>query len=192
MADVPDREYDLLFPVVPASDDPLGPDERGGADALVDDLGDFAWEEQQAEADEYGDEFDGLGDESTGTDFAFNWDEQEFFTDEAGDPLRVNDDAAIMEWALKALNTPKGEYPIYSEDYGSNLPKLLGQPIGSPMLNAEIARTIEECLAQHPRITTVQVDSIRAEREVDPDGLFVAFSFWIDDDDEPIEMEIAA
>jgi hypothetical protein len=180
------EEYDVLFPVIPAEDDPNPPDE-GGDEGLLEDIEDFAaaserTEDVDVETDEGIDVFEP----------AFNWDRQEFFVNvqgSAAEPLRVTGDQAIIEWVLKCLNTPRGEYAIYSEQYGTDLKALIGQPLADTILYAEAERTIREGLLVHPRITDVVIDEIRREGSL-ANALFVTFAFYIDNEEEPVDMQV--
>lgn len=176
-------DFDVLFPIIPAEDDPYPPDD-GGDSTLVDDL-----VEQALEEDTQDEELEAIDDAS---EFAFDWGAREFFVSgAAGEPLRVTGDAAIVEWVLKALNTEKGVYAIYSDEYGSDLPKVIGLSLAEPVLYAEIARAIRECVSFHPRIGAVQIEEIR----FDPgytDALFVSFSFYLDGESDPVTMEVTA
>jgi hypothetical protein len=75
----------------------------------VDDIADFA-------ADEIGGDVEDEDAPETGEDWAFDWDTEEFFGDQIGNPLRVTGEDAVIEWAEKALRTPKGAYAIYCAD----------------------------------------------------------------------------
>lgn len=184
-------EFDLLFPVIPAEDEPLGPDEAIDDDEdLVDDLSDMADEELGPDQAPDLDEEEPLN-ARPGRDFAFDWDRSEFFVDEGGQPLMVDGDDAVIEWAMKALNTPRRIYPIYTDAYGTDLLALIGQTLNKPLLNAEVERTVREALMIHPRITQVTVESVRADPQV-PDTLAIEFSIFIDDDDEPVPLSLSA
>jgi phage baseplate assembly protein W len=182
-----ETEYDLLFPDLPVGDDIMPPDEWGGTDNLVDDIEEYGTEER---GDEDEGEEDEDEDERTGADYAFDWAVGEFFADQSGAPLRVTGEQAIVEWALKALNTERGEYAIYSDDYGCRLNELLGSSLASPVLNAEIDRAVRECLRQHPRITDVEVETVGTDTLVE-DAVFIDIAFWIDGDDEPITIGLS-
>jgi phage baseplate assembly protein W len=178
-------EYDLLFPIVPPEDDPWPPDEGDTSD-LVNDV-----EEQQdpREVEQTVEDAGGPAQlDEFRQDVAFNWTSLEFFKAGNGEPLRIEGADAIVGWANAALNTPKGKFAIYSPDYGCNLLELLGQSLTDTVLFAEAARGVTDCLLQHPRITEVTIDSLRREPTV-ADALFIDISLYIDDNEEPIQMQ---
>jgi phage baseplate assembly protein W len=176
-------EYDLLFPVIPIVDDPSPPEDDMMVE--VDDIADFA-------ADEIGGDVEDEDTPETGEDWAFDWDTEEFFGDQIGNPLRVTGEDAVIEWAEKALRTPKGAYAVYSDDYGSELQALIGQPMPEEARAAEIERAVEECLTYHPRIADVVVEEIGTRPDQPPDALFITAQVYIDDGVEPVLLEVAA
>jgi phage baseplate assembly protein W len=170
-----ETEFDLAFPILPLEDDPAPPTED---EQLVDDLDDFA-----------GDELDDTveDEEPSGDDWAFNWVGEEFFVDTGGDPLRVTGDDAVGEWAMKALNTPKGVYPIYSPFYGSELYRVLGQPLPDAVRNAEIHRTVIECVTRHPRVEGAEILSMSTSYR----SLSIVVALQLDTGDEPVILEVS-
>lgn len=177
-------EFDLLFPVVPAELDPFPPDEALDGSDLVED----AEEQQDPSEVEQTAEGGATQQDEFREDVAFDWTALEFFQAGNGEPQRITDADAVVGWANASLNTPKGKYAIFSEQYGSNLQELLGQVLTDTILFAEAARGVTECLLQHPRITKVTVDSIRREPTI-ADALFIDISMYIDDDGEPIQWQ---
>lgn len=107
-------EFDLLFPIVPASDDPWPPDESLGTQDLVDDI------EEQQDPTEVEQTVEGAGGPAQLDEFrqdvAFDWTALEFFQAGNGEPLRITGDDAIVGWANAALNTPKGKFAIFCAD----------------------------------------------------------------------------
>lgn len=179
-------EYDLAFPIVPESLDPYPPDEAEDSSDLVSDI-----EDQQAPEDIQQVAEEGLGPpqlDEYREDVAFDWTTLEFYNAPNGEPLRIEGAEAIVGWAISALNTPKDKYAIFSSGFGSDLQNLLGQPLSDTVLFAEAARTVTECLLEHPRITKVSVDSISRQPSI-PDALFIDFSMFIDDNDSPISLQ---
>lgn len=174
-----ETEFDLLFPVIDIAEDVESsafPQPRQSV--LTDDIAEFAEDERQ----------EVLAPIETGDDFAFDWDSGQFYEESAGDPSRVTGDEAVVEWALKALNTERGEYPIYSQSYGSDLARLIGQPLPEGVVYAEITRTVKECLLQHPRIVNVEILQVRQHE----DNLWVDIAMLLDNDDEPVVLEVSA
>ncbi len=60
---------------------------------------------------------------------------------------------AIKQFIVKALDTERYEYLIYSWNYGAEINKLFGQPI--PYVYSELKRLITEALTQDDRIDSV-------------------------------------
>jgi hypothetical protein len=190
-------EYNLLFPVIPAEDDPYPPDEQGGAFGLIDDIADQAGSDaNEVEDEDNVDEIDEL---------AWDWDAGELYlstgapyvSDDtrvirapSATPLVVSGDDSLVEWVIKALNTEKGEYAIYSDGYGSEIRKLIGSSLGEPVLYAELERTIIECVEFHPNISRCEIDAIERMPQLAPDALFVAITFYIDGEEDPVSVEV--
>ena len=83
----------------------------------------------------------------------------------------VDDDAAIKQFALKALITERSKYGIYSDDYGTELLDLIGEDVTADLLDSEIPRMVEETLIYDDRIDSVS--NITLTR--DGDKLFISF-----------------
>lgn len=60
---------------------------------------------------------------------------------------------AIKQFIVKALDTERYEYLIYSWNYGAEIAKLFGQPI--PYVYSELKRLITEALTQDDRIESI-------------------------------------
>ena len=179
-------EHDILFPVVPPEDDPYPSDEALDTSDLVSDI------EEQQDPTEVEQTVEGAGGpaqlDEYRQDVAFDWTSLEFFNAANGEPLRIEGAEAIVGWAVSALNTPKDRYAIFSAAYGCDLQNLLGQSLSDVVLFSEAARAVTDCLLQHPRITKVSVDNIWRQPSI-PDALLIDFSMYIDDDDEPIQIQ---
>jgi hypothetical protein len=178
-----ETEFDLLFPIIPPEDDPAIDTDTGD---LVDDLDDFARDEEE----DLGEDLEDEDDDALGDDFAFDWDDEEFYAADDGSPLRVTGDDAIAEWALKALNTPQGEYPIYPEEYGNGLHALIGANMSSEAFHAEAGRMIRECLLFHPSIEDVEIEAMRPAPELGSGTYLVTVAMYLAGDDEPVVIEI--
>jgi phage baseplate assembly protein W len=174
-------EYDLLFPVIPTELDLTPPDTLD--EQLVDDLADFA-----ADSKPLDDQDSGVNDRRG--DFAFDWDLLEFFSSERGDPLRVYGDDLVIEWCMKAVNTPKGEYPIYPPDYGCNVMQLIGAALPDPILYSEVAREITGALQRHPRVVSAAVANIQRLPLMARDALFVTVDLTLDTSREPVTLDL--
>ena len=108
-----------------------------------------------------------------------------------GQPERVDADQAVIEWCMKAVTIPRGEYAIYPPEYGCDLYTLVGTPLPAATMHSEAGRMIRECLLFHPRVAKVEVEYIGPRVEVDPNGLFIDASIWLDtDEDEPVQLEL--
>lgn len=81
----------------------------------------------------------------------------------------VDDYEAIVKAVDKILNTERYVYPIYSENYGSDLPDLVGEDFDYIKIEAE--RMLDEALRADDRITSVYVDSVS---KVGEDSLLIA------------------
>lgn len=175
--------YDLLFPVVPLEDDPAADEE--GLYALVDDIDDFAQDSASEDPVVFAEE-----NESGTTDYAFDYDFGDFYLDETGQPQRVSEADAVVEWAIKALNTPKGAYAIYSPEYGSDLQEIVGLGVPDAIAHALIADSVTSCLAQHPAITDVEIDAIFRSPSLGVGAYLVSLSLYLDEDDEAVSFEV--
>lgn len=175
-----ETEYDLLFPTIPIEDDPRPPEDLEFT--LVDDLADFAEDEAEDDFDEEA--------RDEGATWAFDWDSGEFFHTEQGEPERVEGEDAVLEWAMKALNTPRGVFPIYPPEYGCNIHSLIGQALPDTLVYALVGREVRDCLMFHPRITAVEIESITFDESVDRDTLVVTVSLSLDTDDDPVQLDV--
>lgn len=99
--------------------------------------------------------------------------------DDAGEPTltyRLNFDTgringmtdeldAMKQFIRKAIITARARYPIYTDDYGCELPELIGQDVTRNYIDAEIPRTVREALIYDDRVTAVA--RVSAERRGD-------------------------
>lgn len=65
----------------------------------------------------------------------------------------IDDEQAIQQAVIKALQTERFSHLIYSFDYGAELEPLVGKSAG--LLQSEIKRRIREALLQDDRISDV-------------------------------------
>lgn len=77
-----------------------------------------------------------------------------------GAPKIVAGAEAVKVWAWNALQTQRGNQEIYSWDYGSEIPSLIGQAFSDELKKAEAARYLRECLLVNPYITDADLISI--------------------------------
>lgn len=67
---------------------------------------------------------------------------------------------AMVQAVDKILKTERFVYPIYDEDYGNDLPELIGKDMD--YAQAEVTRMITEALTADDRVLEVGIDSIEA------------------------------
>lgn len=60
---------------------------------------------------------------------------------------------AVEQAVYKELNTERGEYEIYGDQYGIEIDDLFGKPI--PYVVPEVDRRVKDCLLHDDRITAV-------------------------------------
>lgn len=80
-----------------------------------------------------------------------------------GVPQIVTGLEAVKVWAWKALHTERKRWRIYTWDYGSDIPQLIGKSYTSDTKQAEARRCVRDCLLINPYITSVH--SIRVESD---------------------------
>lgn len=69
----------------------------------------------------------------------------------------VDEREAVKQFIIKALNTERYEYLIYSWDYGTEMTRLFGKPL--PYIYSELKGLITEALTQDDRIESVDAFS---------------------------------
>lgn len=77
----------------------------------------------------------------------------------------VDEQEAMKQFIRKAIITARARYPIYTDDYGCELPTLIGQDVTRDYIDAEIPRMVKEALIYDDRITSVT--RLRAEQRGD-------------------------
>lgn len=75
-----------------------------------------------------------------------------------GKPVIVEGKEAIRVWIWKALHTRRGKYPLYSWNYGNQIPELYGQNYIEETKRAEAIRYFRECL--QPNLYVVEINNI--------------------------------
>lgn len=80
-----------------------------------------------------------------------------------GVPQIVTGLEAVKVWAWKALHTERKRWKIYTWDYGSDIPQLIGKSYTSDTKVAEARRCVRECLLINPYITSVHSISVESE-----------------------------
>ncbi|MCP8970049.1 DUF2634 domain-containing protein [Ectobacillus ponti] len=76
---------------------------------------------------------------------------------------RIDGQEALIQFAQKALVTPRFRHLIYDDQYGCELEDLLGQDIPYALLESEISRLIREALIYDDRVVNVKDFVIRRE-----------------------------
>ncbi len=84
---------------------------------------------------------------------------------ENGSPKIVEYNEAIKVWIYKTIKTERYNYPIYTWNYGCEVPNLLGKGLPRGLLISETARYIEESLLINPYITSLNGFDIQFNNE---------------------------
>lgn len=66
----------------------------------------------------------------------------------------TRDQRSLLVWIDKALRTPRGAYPIYGEDYGTDMAAQIGYT-DFAALRGTIEDDVRRCLTVHPLISDV-------------------------------------
>lgn len=97
------------------------------------------------------------------------------------------DGLAAMKQAIdKVLYTERFVYPIYSDQYGNDLPDLIGKNIN--YAKVEVERMITEALEDDDRVTGVDIKEIK---EINNDTLAVQGTCYTVYGDVPISKEVS-
>jgi len=99
---------------------------------------------------------------------------------------KVDEEDAVLQAAMKILQTERGEYEMYSDDYGVELDDLRGREIIYCM--AEVPHRIKDALITDDRIDDVQEFSV--EKCTDRRALHVSFTLITADAEIPAETEV--
>lgn len=81
----------------------------------------------------------------------------------------IDDMEAVKQFIRKAIITERSKWRIYTDDYGCELPSLLGQDVTEGFMHSEIPRMVRETIEYDDRITSV--DNVTARR--DGDAVFI-------------------
>lgn len=85
---------------------------------------------------------------------------------------QITDLDALLQYVHKALITPRSRYLIYTDDYGCELPDLIGDDVTRGYLDSEVPRMVREALVYHEYIN----DVTDITYEIDGDKLRISFS----------------
>ena len=178
---------DQAWATIPLEDDPTPADIAGFQ--LVSDIADFArpvpgvepnTDDPAAVAQTYGQDLD------------FDFDTGEPRGMEYGNLSYVDDEQQVSQWIAKALDTPRARYLIHPPDYGSMLYWLVGAAGPDQTIFSEVARTVQDVLEAHPRVSEATVDAVFREPLAAEAGLFVSARIWFDSSDDPLEVTVGA
>ena len=67
----------------------------------------------------------------------------------------IDEEEALRQFIIKALMTPRDEYAIYTEDYGSELEELIAEQEGPEYILSEAPRIITDALENDDRVVSV-------------------------------------
>jgi hypothetical protein len=84
----------------------------------------------------------------------------------------IDNEDALRQFIAKAVNTPRLRFLLYDDQYGSELPDLLGEDVTPEFLDSEIPRLITDALVYDDRIDSVS-DFVVSR---DGDGVYVTFT----------------
>lgn len=180
-AETNESEFDLLFPTIPLDDDP-SPPEMSQLD-LVDDLADFA-------EDSLPDDYDAESSQDEREDIVMDWATGEFYATENAEPLRVRGADAVIEQVIRRLYTPRGEYAIHDDTYGSDLQRIIGANLTAEVTIAEIDRTTRECVAAHPQIDEVDIQGIAPATSLGVGVWLIAIEVVVAGEPDPITFDL--
>lgn len=99
---------------------------------------------------------------------------------------KVDDEDAILQAVMKVLQTERGAFDIYSDDYGIELEDLRGRDM--IYCESEVPVRIKEALVVDDRIS--DVTDFNVERVADRRALHVSFTVVVADVDIPMETEV--
>lgn len=77
-----------------------------------------------------------------------------------GDPVMVEGLEAVKSWAYNALQTVRGRYPIFTDQYGSDFEEIIGKAFTQDLKEAECRRYAAEALMVSPYILSVEIADV--------------------------------
>lgn len=77
----------------------------------------------------------------------------------------IDEQDAVIQFIRKAIITERGKWRIYTDDYGCELPGLIGQDVTDGYIQSEIPRMVSEAIDYDERI--LSVDNVTATRSGD-------------------------
>lgn len=113
-----------------------------------------------------------------GRSWAFDFETGQFARGGGASPIVVTGEASPRMWVLKALHTARLAHPVYTEDYGVELPfDLVGGRV-TPEGIGRYAAAVTDALLVHDRIAAVE--DFAFSYDPDDDALEVAFAVVLD------------
>ncbi len=73
---------------------------------------------------------------------------------------------ALKIWIWKAIKTSRYTYPIYSDNYGQELDKLIGEGLSKSLAESEAKRLTLECLKDNEHILSIRNFSVDKSNDV--------------------------
>lgn len=90
-------------------------------------------------------------------------------------PLTIRGISTLEQWVEKCLRTARGAFPIYSDDFGIDLPRDFYGGVVSQFPDDLFEERVTDALTKHPRI----VDVTDFAFDFDPDEEYVAATFTV-------------
>lgn len=119
-----------------------------------------------------------------GRGWLFDFENSQFFRHGAA-PAAASDVAHLRVWIEKTLRTARFAHPIYSDDYGVEMPDRLYGHVFSPEIAGKLTTTIEEALLAHDRINQVKDFNFTGS----PTDTLLELSFTVVLDEEELTLE---
>ena len=73
---------------------------------------------------------------------------------------------ALKIWIWKAIKTIRYTYPIYTDNYGQELDKLIGEGLSKSLAESEAKRLTLECLKDNEHILSIRSFSVDKSNDV--------------------------
>jgi len=73
---------------------------------------------------------------------------------------------ALKIWIWKALKTSRLTYPIYSDNYGQELEKLVGKGLSKSLAESEAKRLTLECLKENEHILSIKNFKVSKKKDL--------------------------
>lgn len=121
-------------------------------------------------------------DTDPGRSWSFAYESGRYRFSPARGPIETHGEFTLREWIEKCLRTPRGRYPIYSDDYGMENPERgIGEQGEEAFENLE--GRISDALTYHPRISEIADFEFELQETVDAELIaVVSFTVILDDD----------